>query len=61
VPAIFVALIAGSLVGIVLVARRGVRDGRRTAIPFGPWLALGGLFGLFAGDAVVGWYLTTFL
>jgi leader peptidase (prepilin peptidase) / N-methyltransferase len=61
VPAIFVALISGSLVGVLLMARSGVREGRRTAIPFGPWLALGGLVGLFAGDALVGWYLATFL
>ncbi len=61
VPAVFVALIAGSVVGVVLMARRGVGDGRRTAIPFGPWLALGGVAGLFAGDAIVGWYLSTWL
>jgi len=60
-PALFVALIAGSVVGMALMARRGVRDARGTTIPFGPWLALGGVAGLFAGDAVVGWYLQTFL
>jgi leader peptidase (prepilin peptidase)/N-methyltransferase len=60
-PALFLALIAGSVVGMALMARRGVRDGRRATIPFGPWLALGGVAALFAGDAVVGWYLQTFL
>jgi leader peptidase (prepilin peptidase) / N-methyltransferase len=60
-PALLVALLAGSLVGVLLMARRGVRDARGTTIPFGPWLALGGVVGLFAGDAVVGWYATTFL
>ena len=60
VPAIFVALLAGSLVGVVVMARSGVREGRRTAIPFGPWLALGGLVGLFAGDALVDWYVDAF-
>jgi leader peptidase (prepilin peptidase)/N-methyltransferase len=58
-PALFVALIAGSLAGLALMAHR--RAGRGMTIPFGPWLALGGVVGLFAGDAVVGWYLTTFL
>jgi leader peptidase (prepilin peptidase) / N-methyltransferase len=59
-PALLVALLSGSVVGVALMARKGVADGRRTAIPFGPWLALGGLVGLFAGDAVVGWYLASF-
>ena len=44
-----------------IIARMGVKEGRKTAIPFGPWLALGGLVGLFAGDAIVDWYLDTFL
>jgi leader peptidase (prepilin peptidase)/N-methyltransferase len=61
VPALFAALLSGSLVGVALMARSGVREGRRTAIPFGPWLALGGVVGLFAGDALVGWYAATFL
>src|SRR5215210_3162210 len=59
-PAMFVALIAGSVVGAAIIARKGAQEGRKTAIPFGPYLALGGLAGLFAGDAVVEWYLDTF-
>ena len=59
-PALLVALVAGSLVGFAVMARRGVRDARGTTIPFGPWLALGGVVGLFAGDAVVRWYLESF-
>jgi leader peptidase (prepilin peptidase) / N-methyltransferase len=60
-PALFVALVAGTLVGGAIMARKGVADGRRTAVPFGPFLALGGVVALFAGDALVDWYLTTFL
>ncbi len=56
-PALFVALIAGVLAGAVIIARVGTREGRRTAVPFGPFLALGGLFGLFFGDAVMAAYL----
>jgi len=59
-PALFVALIAGVLAGAVIMARVGTREGRRTAVPFGPFLALGGLFGLFFGDAVMGAYLDRF-
>jgi leader peptidase (prepilin peptidase)/N-methyltransferase len=59
-PAMFVALIAGTLVGALVIARKGAREGRKTEVPFGPFLALGGLVGLLAGDAIVEWYLATF-
>src|SRR4051812_22976052 len=59
-PAIFVALIAGTLVGAAVMARYGVKEGRKKGIPFGPWLSLGGLVGLFVGDDLVDWYLDTF-
>src|SRR5215218_10189201 len=58
--ALLVALIAGTLVGVVVMARRGVGEGRRTAIPFGPFLALGGVVAVLAGPAIVDWYLATF-
>ncbi len=60
-PAMFVALITGSVVGALIIARKGAKEGRKTAIPFGPYLAFGGLVGLFAGDAIVDWYLDTFV
>ena len=59
-PAIFIALVAGTLVGALVIARKGTREGRKTAVPFGPFLALGGVVALFAGDAMVDWYLDTF-
>jgi leader peptidase (prepilin peptidase)/N-methyltransferase len=55
-PAIFVALLAGSLVGVALIARHGAR-GRKMAIPFGPFLALGGLVGVLAGGGLIDLYL----
>jgi leader peptidase (prepilin peptidase)/N-methyltransferase len=60
-PAMLVGLIAGTVAGVVVIARKGMREGRRTAVPFGPFLALGGLFGLLAGDSVVDWYLDAFV
>jgi leader peptidase (prepilin peptidase)/N-methyltransferase len=54
-PAIFFALIAGTVAGLYLMSRTGKRGS-----PFGPWLCLGGLFGLFVGDDIVDWYLDTF-
>ena len=59
-PAMFVALISGSLIGAIIIARYGAAKGRKMKIPFGPYLALGGIVGLFAGDAIVDWYLDSF-
>ena len=56
-PALLVALVAGTVVGVAVMARRGIRDGRKTAIPFGPFLALGSVVALFAGPAMVNAYL----
>ena len=56
-PALLLALLAGTVAGIAVMAKRGIRQGRRTSIPFGPFLALGGVVGLFAGDQLVHAYL----
>ena len=42
------------------MVRKGAAAGRKTAIPFGPFLAFGGLVGLLAGDPIVDWYLRSF-
>jgi len=55
-PAILAALLAGSLVGLALIARHGA-GARKMAIPFGPFLALGGVVGLLAGDQLVEAYI----
>ena len=60
-PALLAGFLAGSIVGGAIMAKKGVKAGRKTKVPFGPFLALGGLVGLFFGDAIVEWYLDTFL
>lgn len=57
--ALLVALLAGSLVGLAIMAREGAAA-RKRGIPFGPFLALGGVVGLLAGDELTDWYLGTF-
>ncbi|MGV1049237.1 MAG: prepilin peptidase [Solirubrobacterales bacterium] len=55
-PAILVGLLAGSLVGLALLARHG-SSARKMAIPFGPFLALGGIVGMLVGDQLLDLYL----
>jgi leader peptidase (prepilin peptidase)/N-methyltransferase len=59
-PALVIAFGIGALVGLVMIARMGTAA-RKQAIPFGPFLALGGVAGLWYGDQIVDWYLSTFL
>lgn len=55
-PAILFALIAGSAVGLALIARHGA-SARRMAIPFGPFLALGGVVAMLVGSQLLDAYL----
>ena len=59
-PAMLVAFLAGSIVGLAIIAREG-RDARKKGVPFGPFLALGGLVGIFAGPELVDVYVDQFL
>jgi leader peptidase (prepilin peptidase)/N-methyltransferase len=59
IPALLIALLAGSLVGLAMILREGA-SARKKAIPFGPFLALGGVCGLLAGSALIDAYLRVF-
>jgi leader peptidase (prepilin peptidase) / N-methyltransferase len=59
-PAIFIALILGVVVGAAVVASKGVTSGRKTKIPFGPFLAVGALVAFFLGDQIVDSYTDSF-
>ena len=56
-PALFVAMLSGVVLGVVVIARKGAKEGRKTAVPFGPFLALGALVGVFAGPQLVDLYV----
>jgi leader peptidase (prepilin peptidase)/N-methyltransferase len=60
-PAILVALLSGTLLGALIIARKGASEGRKTAVPFGPFLALGALVGVFAGQPMVDLYVNHFI
>ncbi len=59
-PALFAAFAAGAGVGVALLAREGA-SARKRAVPFAPFLALGGLLGILAGPELVDLYQTRFL
>ena len=59
-PALVVAIAAGALVGVAIMLARGPAA-RKSAVPFGPFLALGGVAGLLAGDEMLDWYLDAFV
>jgi leader peptidase (prepilin peptidase)/N-methyltransferase len=56
--AVFVGALLGALLGGVLMATGKME--RRTALPFGVFMAIGGVFALFFGEQVWGWYLNVF-
>ena len=56
VVALFAGMIFALVPSVVLLLRHG-GTARKMAIPFGPFLALGGVLALFAGPAILDWYL----
>jgi leader peptidase (prepilin peptidase) / N-methyltransferase len=59
-PALLAAFAAGAGVGVAILAREGA-SARKRALPFAPFLALGGLVGLLAGPELVHLYQSRFL
>lgn len=53
----FVGSAVGSVLGIMLALRSA--KGRKTAVPFGPFLSLGALLFMFYGHRIINWYLST--
>jgi leader peptidase (prepilin peptidase)/N-methyltransferase len=55
-----VAFLSGSVVGIALMARHGGKA-RKMGVPFGPFLAVGGIIALLVGPDLVQAYKDAFL
>ena len=53
--AVFLGCLLAALIGIVLVLTR--LKGRKDAIPFGPYLAVGTMLAMFFGNKWLSWYL----
>lgn len=60
-PALLIALLTGTIVGVGIMARKGTRAGRKTAVPFGPFLAFGAVVAVFVGPQLVDVYVNHFL
>lgn len=60
IVALLVGFAAGGLAAVALLARHG-SSARKRPIPFGPFLALGGIIGLLVGDAALDCYGDRFL
>ena len=60
IPALLVAFLSGSIVGVFIIAREGAA-GRKKAVPFGVFLALGGIVGVLAGPELIDVYESNFL
>jgi leader peptidase (prepilin peptidase) / N-methyltransferase len=60
VPAMLTAFLTGSVVGLVIVAREGTAA-RKKAVPFGVFLAIGGVVGVLAGPELIDLYESTFM
>jgi leader peptidase (prepilin peptidase)/N-methyltransferase len=59
-PALVVAFGVGAVVGVALMAREGRSAGKK-GVPFAPFLALGGLVALLAGQQLIDLYVDNFL
>jgi leader peptidase (prepilin peptidase)/N-methyltransferase len=55
-PAMFIGMVSALVPGIYLIARHGTKA-RKMGVPFGPFLALGSVVALFAGQWLVHAYL----
>ena len=60
IPALFAAFLAGTVVGVAIMVREGA-GARKKGVPFGPFLALGGLLAVLAGPELIELYRSTFL
>jgi len=54
----FAPFVLGGIFSLVLILTK--RAGRKSGIPFGPWMLIGAWVGIFVGRELSGWYLGLF-
>ena len=54
---IILSSVVGSVAGVALMARGRAKLGGFTAVPYGPFRAIGALVWMYWGPALLGWYL----
>lgn len=57
IVALLVALLSSLATGVVIATRRGVRAARKTQLPFGPYLAAGGIVAALVGSGLLHIYV----
>jgi leader peptidase (prepilin peptidase)/N-methyltransferase len=60
IPALLAAFLTGTVFGLAVIAREGAAA-RKKAVPFGVFLAIGGLVGVLAGPELIDFYESNFL
>ena len=58
IVALLLALVGSVVAAGVIAARHGVRTARKTGLPFGPYLAAGGIVAAFVGERLIHAYLS---
>ena len=54
---VILSSVVGSVAGVALMVRGRAKLGGFTAVPYGPFLAIGALVWMYWGPALLGWYL----
>ena len=54
---VILSSVVGSVAGMLLVARGRAKLGGFTAVPYGPFLAIGALVWMYWGPLLIGWYV----
>lgn len=57
---IFLGALSGAVIGVAVIVGQKERN-LQTQIPFGIFLGIGSVIALLSGDALIGWYLETFV